>query len=113
LLRPDILSRRRAERYGQGHLLLRRADYISEMVGPENVGLGFDFSQADDDSYEYFGYDERYYPRPPWTYPLGIRSWADAPNVTAGLKTRGYTDDQIRGILGENFLRVFGKLRAS
>jgi membrane dipeptidase len=90
--------------------LLRHADYISELVGPEHVGLGFDFSQSDEDSYAYFGYDERYYPRPPWTYPLGIRSWADAPNVTAGLKARGYTDDQIRGILGENFLRVFAQL---
>jgi membrane dipeptidase len=90
--------------------LLRHADYISELVGPEYVGLGFDFSQSDEDSYAYFGYDERYYPRPPWTYPRGIRSWADAPNVTAGMQSHGYTDDQIRGILGENFLRVFARL---
>lgn len=90
--------------------LLRHCDYISEMVGPENVGLGFDFSQSDDDSYAFYGYDERYYPRPPWVYPRDIRSWADTPNVTAALKARGYSDAEIRGILGENFLRVFAKL---
>ena len=29
------------------------------------------------------------------------------PNITRGLVKRGYSDEQIRGILGENALRVF------
>jgi membrane dipeptidase len=83
---------------------------LSALVGPEHVGLGLDFAVADDESYDYFGYDERYYPRPPWIYPAGIRGWADVPGVTAGLQARGYTENQIRGILGENFLRVFERV---
>ena len=31
----------------------------------------------------------------------------DLPNITRGLVQRGYNDEQIRGILGENALRVF------
>lgn len=87
--------------------LLDHADYLCELVGPEHVGVGLDFADEDEDDYEYFGYDERYYPRPPWIYPEGIRSFADVPNIAIGLKERGYADEQIRGILGENFLRVF------
>jgi membrane dipeptidase len=90
--------------------LLRHAEYLSSLVGPEHVGLGFDFSQADQDSYDYFGYDERYYPRPPWTYPTGIGDWSEAPNITAGLHRRGFSEPEIRGILGENFLRVFERV---
>jgi membrane dipeptidase len=86
---------------------LNHADYYSTLLGPEHIGLGFDFSQADDESYDYFGYDERWYPRPPWVYPRGIRTWADMPNVTRGLRGRGFSDGEIVGILGENFLRVF------
>ena len=27
--------------------------------------------------------------------------------ITRGLVSRGYTDEQVRGILGENYLRIF------
>lgn len=37
----------------------------------------------------------------------GFDGYRDFPNVTRGLVKRGYSDDQIRGILGQNFLRVF------
>lgn len=35
------------------------------------------------------------------------RDWRDFPNITLKLKERGYSEDGIKGILGENFLRVF------
>jgi membrane dipeptidase len=38
---------------------------------------------------------------------VGFDDYRDFPNITRGLVSRGYSDDQIRGILGENFLRVF------
>jgi membrane dipeptidase len=80
---------------------------MSELVGPEHVGLGFDFAEEDEDDYEYYGYDERFYPRPPWVWPTHIRGFTDVPNITTGLSARGFTESQIAGILGENFLRVF------
>ena len=37
----------------------------------------------------------------------GFDDYRDFPNFTRGLVARGYTDEQIVGILGGNFLRVF------
>lgn len=88
-------------------LLLQHTEYLSELVGPEHVGLGFDFAEEDEEDYEYYGYDERFYPRPPWIWPTNVCGFADAPNITAGLLARGFTEEHIAGILGENFLRVF------
>ena len=87
--------------------LLDHADYISQLVGAEHVGLGLDFADEDADDYIRYGYDPRYYPPPPWTYPARIGGFAEWPNITSGLVSRGYSDGQVRGILGENFLRVF------
>jgi membrane dipeptidase len=38
---------------------------------------------------------------------IGFDDYRDFPNITRGLVARGYSDDDIRGILGGNFLRVF------
>jgi membrane dipeptidase len=91
--------------------LLDHADYISNLVGPQHVGIGLDFAVEDEGDYEYYGYDPRYYPLPPWTWPTGLdQFFRDVPNITAGLQRRGYGDDEVRGILGENFLRVFAEI---
>jgi len=37
----------------------------------------------------------------------GFTSWRDWPNITRALVWRGYSDDEITGILGRNFLRIF------
>lgn len=87
--------------------LVDHADYISRLVGPQHVGLGFDFADENEDDYVYYGYDERYIPHPPWTWPTGISGHADAKNVAGALRARGFSATETRGILGENFLRVF------
>jgi membrane dipeptidase len=38
---------------------------------------------------------------------LGFDDSRDFPNITRGLVARGLGDEEIRGILGENFLRIF------
>jgi membrane dipeptidase len=87
--------------------LLDHVDYLVQAMGPRHVGLGLDFATENEDDYEFFGYKPEFYPPPPWTYPAGIDGFAAIPNVTAGLVARGYGDEDIRGILGGNFLRVF------
>ncbi|MBA7513191.1 hypothetical protein ES705_05201 [subsurface metagenome] len=37
----------------------------------------------------------------------GYLDWCDFPNITKGLSLRGYSNEQIKGILGQNFLRIF------
>jgi microsomal dipeptidase-like Zn-dependent dipeptidase len=43
-------------------------------------------------------------------YPPEFDSLAKCGNVTRGLVARGHDDAAIRGIMGDNFLRVFEKV---
>jgi membrane dipeptidase len=90
--------------------LVNHIDYMVELVGPKHVGLGLDFADEDEDDYVYFGYDDRYIPHPPWTWPAGIASHADARNIVKTLSDRGYSESDISGVIGENFLRVFAEV---
>jgi len=88
-------------------MLIDHAAYIADLVGPAHVGLGFDFADEDEEDYVYFGYDERYIPKPPWIWPSGIAGHAEAGNIAPALRGRGFSEAETRGVLGENFLRVF------
>ncbi|MGD2294548.1 MAG: dipeptidase [Candidatus Aminicenantes bacterium] len=68
--------------------LLDHIDHAVEIAGVDHVGLGADM-----------------YPRTP--SPVGIRGAQDYPNITQGLKKRGYSDEDVKKILGGNFLRVW------
>ncbi len=92
--------------------VLDHVDYLASLVGADHVGLGMDFATETEEDYDYFGYEEDTYPRPPWTYPPGIAGFADLRNIGTGLAGRGYTAEQIAGIASGNFLRVFGEVWA-
>ena len=68
--------------------VLDHIDHAVKIAGVDHVGLGADM-----------------YPRTP--SPVGIRGVHDYGNITRGLKKRGYTDVDVRKILGGNFLRVW------
>jgi membrane dipeptidase len=59
------------------------------VAGVDHVGLGSDFDGVSGAT------------------PQGIDSAADLPRITQALLDRGYSEDDIRKILGENTLRVF------
>lgn len=89
--------------------LLDCIDYVDRLVGVNHVGIGLDFAEG---WAEYpptrmtlLKIDKRIY-----TYPRGIETVTDFPNITKGLVGRGYSDAEIKKILGENFLRVFKKV---
>ncbi len=87
--------------------LAHHAAHIADLVGAAHVGMGLDFSDEDASDYDFYGYDERYYPRPPWTWPTGIETHAAVPSLRAALENVGFSREETDGILGENFLRVF------
>ena len=74
--------------------LIDNIDHIAKVAGWQHVGLGSDFDGVSG------------------MLPQGMDSAADLPKITVELAKRGYTAEQIRGILGENFLRVFRKVEA-
>ena len=66
-------------------------DHIVQVAGADHVGLGSDFDGIT-------------------TTPEGLDSVADYPHLFAELIRRGYTDDQLKGIAGNNVLRVMRKV---
>ncbi|UCG86551.1 MAG: dipeptidase [Gemmatimonadota bacterium] len=68
--------------------VLDHIDHAVSVAGVDHVGLGADM-----------------YPRTP--SPVGIRGAHDYPNITRGLKARGYSDEDVKKIMGGNFLRVW------
>ncbi|HUV60214.1 MAG TPA: dipeptidase [Desulfatiglandales bacterium] len=88
--------------------LLDHVDYIANLVGTDYIGIGFDFSEPGDlEEYKYWGYDPDTYLLPPWDHPKDIEEISKAPDFTRGLISRGYSEKDIKKILGENFIRVF------
>ncbi len=88
---------------------IRHVDYIAELVGPAHIALGLDHvyyleqqhahRQASPDAYP------EGYPPPDWTGSyMGPTDYAP---LVQKLVEHGYDDAEIRGILGENVLRVF------
>jgi membrane dipeptidase len=63
-------------------------DYIVRLVGPDHVGLGSDFDGV-------------------FAFPRGLNDCSKMPAITRELVSRGYSETNIRKILGGNFMRVF------
>ena len=94
--------------------MLDHIDYIANLVGWQHVGIGSDWPmQTPMWGLEMLGryateigYREEHGVTAPKNL-IGFDDYRDMPNITRGLMARGHSDDAIRGILGENFLRVF------
>lgn len=79
--------------------VLDHIDYAVKIMGAEHVGLGADF-----DVYQsHLGL-----PAERWTKNLEEADrW---PRLTEGLLARGYSETDVRAIMGENLLRLFQKV---
>ncbi|MGA8107962.1 MAG: dipeptidase [Acidobacteriaceae bacterium] len=74
--------------------LIDHIDHVAKVAGIDHVGLGSDFDGIP-------------------SSPEGIDSAADLPKITAALMARGYSAEDCRRILGENFLRFFRDVEAT
>ncbi len=75
-------------------MLIDHIDHVAKVAGIDHVGLGSDFDGIP-------------------SAPEGIDSAADLPKITAALMARGYSAEDCRKILGENFLRFFRDVQAT
>jgi membrane dipeptidase len=66
-------------------------DHIKKVAGIDHVGLGSDFDGV------------------PFL-PAGMNGAEDLPLVTYEMLRRGYTETEIRKVLGENFLRAMAQM---
>jgi membrane dipeptidase len=90
--------------------IFRRIDYVVQMVGPDHAGIGLDypFPVAGDEIDALLRRHPEFWP-PSEGYGSGLYRNADPeqfPELTALMVQAGYPETVIRGILGENFLRV-------
>ena len=69
--------------------VLDHFDHIVKLVGINHVGIGSDFDGVGD------------------SLPDGLKDASGYPNLVEGLLGRGYSEEDIRKILGENLLRVW------
>jgi membrane dipeptidase len=67
-------------------------DHIVKVAGIDHVGLGSDFDGISGNA------------------PVGMEDVSKLPSIRAELKKRGYSDADIRRIMGENFMRVFAEV---
>ena len=92
--------------------LLRQVEYYVDLVGFEHVGIGLDFLY-DKSTFlkgiqglvkkypEGHGYDR---------LDMEIAEPEQLPELTDTLVSRGYSEEQIRAFLGENWLRVASRV---
>ena len=86
---------------------LDHIDYIADLIGRDRVGFGLDFCQIPQESWDSGRFSPKAYPPPPWVFPDGLAGPEDVSNIAAGLRARGYDEAAVRGIMGENLLRLF------
>jgi len=73
------------------------ADHIEHVMrvgGPQAAGLGSDFDGIEDP-------------------PMGLQDVSQLPKLTEELLRRGHSDEEVRGVLGENFLRFWDRAEAA
>jgi len=74
-------------------MLADHADHVRKIAGAEHVGIGSDFDGIDD-------------------FPQGMHGVDGFPLLLKELLRRGWTDQEIRQIAGENLLRVMSAVEA-
>lgn len=74
--------------------VLDHFDHVVKLVGIDYVGIGSDFDGVGD------------------ALPDGLKDASGYPNLVEGLLRRGYSEEDIRKILGENLLRVWEEVEA-
>lgn len=99
---------------------IRHIDYLVEMIGIDHVALGIDYYGGQHpiaseavaaamykSSIDSGRWSAKAYPPPPYHYPAGIETPEGFPNLTRRLVERGYKADDVRKIMGGNWVRVF------
>lgn len=69
--------------------VLDHIDHVVALTSIDHVGIGSDYDGVGD------------------SLPVGLKDVASYPSLVQGLQERGYDEDDIRKILGENLLRVW------
>ena len=74
--------------------VLDNFDHVVALVGVDHIGIGSDYDGVGD------------------SLPTGLKDVSSYPNLIEGFLRRGYSEEDMRKILGENLLRVWSEIEA-
>lgn len=95
--------------------LVRHIRHIANVGGMDCVGIGPDlmenwqedlFRKVTEGATSFMSVPVK---KMDFSYPQGFKSLAETPNITAELTRNGFRGDEIRKILGGNFMRLFAE----
>ena len=86
-------------------------DYVVNLVGEDCVGFGTDFTQDHDDSFfQWITHDKgsgrKLVEFGEISNPLGLQTLGEYPNLTEAMLRGGWSENKVRKIMGENWLRL-------
>ncbi|XP_067158706.1 dipeptidase 2-like isoform X3 [Apteryx mantelli] len=75
-------------------------DHIKKIAGPESIGIGSDYDGVEHSSIYLLRSDT-------FGFPEGLEDVSKYPSLIGELLRRGWNETELKGVLRENFLRVF------
>ena len=91
---PSFIAENGPYPYATVDDVLDHFDHVVSLVGVDHVGIGSDYDGVGD------------------SLPIGLKDVSSYPSLIEGLLRRGYSEQDIRKILGENLLRVWEAVAA-
>ena len=93
------------------HDYVEAIEYVVNICGEENVGIGTDFTQGYGPPFFHWlthdkGYARRLTDFGDVVNPEGIRTIGEFPNITAAMEKRGWSARRIERVIGENWLEL-------
>lgn len=93
------------------HDFVEAIEYVLNIVGEEQVGIGTDFTQGFDRPFFDWITQDKGYARQltnfgEITNPDGLRTIGDFPNLTAAMQKRGWSSTRIERVMGENWINI-------
>jgi membrane dipeptidase len=94
--------------------MVAHIDYMIKLVGPEHVGIGLDYDPGKGPGLQPATI-QKYWPKR--QYPDSINTTFLAPEVlpqiAQQLRSRGYKEAAVHGVLGGNFMRIAAQVWAA
>lgn len=87
--------------------LMRQFEYLANLIGTDRIACGPDYFYPDKRTWENQGFSR------PFEFTEGVEDISKMANVTRGLVALGFSDEDIRKIMGGNLFNLFQSVRRS